>query len=94
MLANAAADSLLSAPVLAFAVAFAASLLKADVSLPDGLYPILSTYLLFAIGLKGGKGLASSPLEDLVGPLLAALAIGHATADQVVELAWVCRLGL
>jgi uncharacterized protein len=93
MLANAAIDSLASAPVLAFAAAFVASLLKADVSLPDGMYAILSTYLLFAIGLKGGKGLAEASFGDLAGPLVAAIAVGLVTPLVAYSLLrWVGRL--
>lgn len=69
-------DSLLSAPVLAFVVAVLAGLARFDLRLPESLPPILSTFLLFAIGLKGGRSIgAASPLE-LLGPLVAVLAIG------------------
>ncbi len=79
MFALAAVDNLLSVPVLAFVVAVVVTLLKGDVRLPDSLYPILSTYLLFAIGLKGGKGLAESSIGDVWAPLLAAVALGVVT---------------
>jgi hypothetical protein len=79
MIASAVVDNIASAPVVAFLIAVVATLVKADLRLPDGLYPILSTYLLFAIGLKGGRALGRSDAADLVAPLVAALALGVIT---------------
>lgn len=50
--------------------------MRADVRLPHGLYVALSSYLLFAIGLKGGAALAASSPVSAAGPLLVALALG------------------
>jgi hypothetical protein len=72
-------DNLLSAPVIAFLVAVIATLAKFELRLPEGLYPILSTYLLFAIGLKGGRAMAESEPGDLWAPLLAAVVLGVIT---------------
>ena len=72
-------DNLLSAPVIAFLVAVVATLAKFELRLPEGLYPILSTYLLFAIGLKGGRAMAESEPGDLWAPLLAAVVLGVLT---------------
>lgn len=71
-------DGLLSAPVLAFAVAVIAGLARFELRLPDALPPILSTFLLFAIGLKGGRSIGGATLIDLLGPLFAVLVIGVA----------------
>ncbi len=79
MLASAVLDSLLTAPVIAFVVALVASLARFEVRLPESLYPILSTYLLLAIGMKGGRALAESSPGDLWKPLLAALVLGVVT---------------
>lgn len=79
MLTGGVLDNLLSAPVLAFLVAFTASLLKGDIRLPEGLYGVLSTFLLLAIGIKGGKGLSEAAFDQLWQPLIAALALGVAT---------------
>lgn len=76
MIATTLADSLLAAPIIAFVVALVATLLKFEVRLPESLYAILSTYLLLAIGLKGGRSLADTSPGDLWLPLLAAIAIG------------------
>jgi hypothetical protein len=72
-------EGLLSAPVVAFVIAVLAGLARFEVRLPESLPPILATFLLFAIGLKGGRSLAMTAPSDLAGPLLAALAIGAIT---------------
>ena len=79
ILAASLADNLLTAPVVAFLVAIAATLLRFDVRLPESLYPILSTFLLLAIGLKGGAALADVEPSEFWKPLLAACALGIAT---------------
>jgi len=72
-------DNLLSPAVLAFVVSLAAALLRFDLRLPEALYPILSSYLLLAIGLKGGRALSDSGLADAWAPLLAAVGLGVVT---------------
>jgi len=72
-------DGLLSAPVLAFILAVLAGLARFEVRLPEALPPVLATFLLFAIGLKGGRSLAATAPAELVAPLVAALAIGIIT---------------
>ena len=94
MIASVVVDNLLSAPVIAFAVAVVATLARFDLKLPDALYPILSTYLLFAIGLKGGRSLADYRPADLAWPVLAALVLGVVTpVIAFVALRAVARLG-
>ncbi len=70
--------NLLSPMVLAFALGIAATLLKSDLRLPESLYTALSTYLLLAIGLKGGVAIAETHLSDLVVPAVATIALGIA----------------
>ena len=72
-------DNILTAPVIAFVVALIATLMRFDLRIPDALYPILSTFLLLAIGIKGGKALSDSSPSELWQPLLAAIAIGVIT---------------
>lgn len=79
MIATTLADNLLTAPVIAFLVALIATLLRFDVRLPESLYPILSTFLLLAIGIKGGKALAASSFSEIWAPLIAALILGVIT---------------
>jgi hypothetical protein len=71
--------NLLSAPVVAFVVAILATLARFELRLPDALPPVLSTFLLFAIGLKGGRSLAAAVPAELVGPLVVTLAVGVLT---------------
>lgn len=87
-------DNLLSAPVLAFVLAVALALARFDVRLPEALPPILSAFLLFAIGLKGGRSLSASTPIELVGPLIAAFAIGAVTpVVAFAAMRGVVRLG-
>lgn len=79
MIASTITDNLLTAPVIAFVVALFATLLKFEIRLPEALYPILSTFLLLAIGIKGGKALAAAPASDLWKPLIAAIILGVVT---------------
>lgn len=79
IVASAVVDNLMSAPVIAFVAAAVATTLKADIRLPDGLYGVLSSYLLLAIGLKGGRALGQSDLAELWQPLIAALVLGVTT---------------
>ena len=72
-------DNLLSAPVVAFIVAVVATLARFDVRLPESLYPILSSFLLLAIGLKGGRAFASTDLSALWRPVLVSFALGIIT---------------
>lgn len=79
MIAASLADNLLTAPVIAFLVAISATLLRFDVRLPESLYPILSTYLLLAIGLKGGTALSDVEPSEFWKPLVAAVLLGILT---------------
>lgn len=79
MIAASVVENLLTAPVLAFVVALVATLARFDLRLPESLYSILSTYLLLAIGLKGGRALAETSLSDIWKPVVAALVLGVAT---------------
>lgn len=79
MIAASLADNLLTAPVIAFLVALVATLLRFEIRLPEALYPILSTYLLLAIGIKGGRALAAASPSEIWKPLIAALLLGIVT---------------
>ncbi len=84
------AANLLSPFVLAFVLGVIAKRLGSNLSLPKDVYDGLSTYLLFAIGLKGGARLAQAPLDQLLAPTGAALALGVITpvvAFAVLRLA-------
>ncbi len=69
---------LLPAPVLFFALGFAAGALRSDLAVPDALAKALSLYLMVAIGLKGGAavaepGAAAGLLPALAGGVLLSL---------------------
>ena len=67
---------LLTAPIVAFVVAMAATLLKVNLRMPESLYPIVSTFLLLGIGLKGGRELSEVSIDSFWKPLLAVLILG------------------
>ena len=91
MIAISLIDNLLTAPLIAFLVALLATLLRFDVRLPEALYPVLSTFLLLAIGIKGGRALGDSSPSELWAPLLAALVLGVIT--PLIAFAAMKRIG-
>lgn len=70
--------NLLSPMVLAFLLGIFAVVIKSDLQIPEQVYTIISIYLLFAIGLKGGFDLAKSNVTDFWGPAAASAVIGGA----------------
>jgi hypothetical protein len=71
--------TLTSPAVLAFLLGVAAAAIRSDVRLPDAVHTAISSYLLLAIGLKGGAGLRAAGLGEVVVPVLAALVLGLVT---------------
>lgn len=67
---------LFSAPIIAFVVAMAATLLKVNLRMPESLYPIVSTFLLLGIGLKGGRELSEVSIDSFWKPLVTVLFLG------------------
>jgi len=65
VISSALTNGLLTAPVIAFLVAMAATFLRCEIRLPDSLYPVLSSFLLLAIGIKGGKALSATSPYDM-----------------------------
>lgn len=65
--------SLLSPMVLAFLLGIIASLIQSDLKIPKDAYSIMTIYLLFAIGLKGGAKLNGVAFGEFWQPLLAAV---------------------
>lgn len=68
--------NLLSPMVLTFVLGIITILVKSDLKIPEQVYSIISIYLLFAIGLKGGFDLARYPTPNFGGALAVALMIG------------------
>lgn len=74
-----AAANLISPIILSFALGLAAALARSDLSVPEAAAKALSIYLLFAIGFKGGVGVAAHGLDaTLVGALLGGAVLSFA----------------
>jgi hypothetical protein len=68
-----AANNLISPIILSFVLGLVAALARSDLSIPEAVAKGMSIYLLFAIGFKGGAGVAAHGVDlTLVGTLLAA----------------------
>jgi hypothetical protein len=65
-----------SPPILFFALGVLSVLMRADLRLPEPIYVGLSTYLLMAIGFKGGVALAEAGLARVWLPGLGAVVLG------------------
>ena len=68
--------NLLSPAVLAFVLGVIAVSVKSDLKIPEQVYGIISIYLLFAIGLKGGFDLAKSSLTEFGIAAIVAVIMG------------------
>lgn len=62
--------------ILFFLFGLVAGLLRSELKLPSALYDSLSIFLLLAIGLKGGQGLATQPLLPLLPQIGAVIVLG------------------
>jgi hypothetical protein len=62
--------------VLFFLLGLTARLVRSDLRLPDGLYDMLSFYLLLAIGLKGGLEISRQPMAELLPQVAACVGLG------------------
>lgn len=72
--------------VFFFVLGLLARLVRSELRLPDGLYDMLSFYLLLSIGLKGGMELSRQPLADLAPQVLACVGLGFAIPWVLVPL--------
>ncbi len=69
-----AADNLISPIILSFVLGLSAAFLRSELSFPEAVARGLSIYLLFAIGFKGGAGVAEHGIDlGLVATLGAAI---------------------
>ncbi|MFZ9628286.1 MAG: sodium-dependent bicarbonate transport family permease [Ilumatobacteraceae bacterium] len=88
-------ENLTAPAVLCFVIGVLAVALRGDLRLPDQVGSLLSTYLLLAIGLKGGMRLQETHVSELWAPLLATLALGVLTPTLAFAVARrVARLGV
>jgi len=69
---------MLDVVVLFFLFGMLAGLVRSELKLPPALYDTLSLFLLLAIGLKGGVGLAQQPLLPLLPQLALVILLGVA----------------
>lgn len=65
----------LNPPILFFFLGLAAVFVKSDLEIPAPIPKILSLYLLFAIGFKGGVGLATGGLQTRIVVILIAAVV-------------------
>lgn len=68
--------NLLSPMLLAFILGIIAVRVNSDLKIPQQAYDIISIYLLFSIGLKGGFDLAKSSLAAFTLPAIAGIGLG------------------
>jgi len=73
---NLASVNLTSVAVLVFVLGFFGARINSDVRIPEPVYQMISIYLLFGIGLKGGQALKSVTIDSFLKPALATLALG------------------
>jgi uncharacterized protein len=74
-----AGENLLSPIILSFVLGLIAALARSDLSFPEAIAKGLSIYLLFAIGFKGGAGVAVHGVDArLVAALLTGIALSLA----------------
>ena len=71
-----ATTNLTSVAVLVFFLGFLASRINSDMRIPEPIYQMISIYLLFGIGLKGGHGLKSTTFSSFALPAVATIAMG------------------
>jgi hypothetical protein len=62
--------------VLVFILGFIGARIKSDVRIPEQIYQMISIFLLFGIGLKGGHALREVSFTSFAGPALATLGLG------------------
>lgn len=74
-----AASNLISPIILSFALGLLAAFARSDLTIPEAIAKGMSIYLLFAIGFKGGAGVAAHGLDaTLIGALLAGFVLSAA----------------
>jgi hypothetical protein len=84
-------DNLASPLVLAFILGFGCQAAGGNIRLADTARDTVSTFLLLAIGLKGGEALAQASWGSLALPLLATVLVGLATC---LSSFWIARATL
>ena len=75
-LTSVAIANLTSVVVLVFVLGFIGARIKSDLRIPEPVYQLISIFLLFGIGLKGGHALKETAFESFALPAIATLALG------------------
>jgi hypothetical protein len=83
--------NLISPIVLAFVLGTIAGFIRSELELPEPVLKLLSIYLLFSIGLVGGRELAKAELSAIAGLVVAAAAL--TLAIPVLSFIVLRRLG-
>jgi hypothetical protein len=73
-----ALTNLTSVAVLVFILGFLGARIKSDVRIPEAVYQMISIFLLFGIGLKGGNALKGTSFSNFAGPAIATVLLGIA----------------
>ena len=80
-------DNLASPLVLAFLLGFASQAAGGKIRLAESARETIATFLLLAIGLKGGEALGNAPLQSLALPLLVTVLAGLVTCLSAFSIA-------
>jgi hypothetical protein len=83
--------NLLSPIVLAFVLGAIAGFIRSELELPEPVLKLLSIYLLFSIGLVGGRELAQAAFSEIAGLVVAAVIL--TLAIPVIAFVVLRRLG-
>ena len=73
-----AITNLTSVAVLVFILGFLGARIKSDVRIPEPVYQLISIFLLFGIGLKGGNALKGTSFSSFAAPAIATIILGIA----------------
>jgi len=68
-------ENLISPITLAFLLGIIATLIRSDLEIPEPVIRIFAIFLLFSIGLQGGRELATADLSNMLGAVLVTAAI-------------------
>ena len=97
-------ENLISPITLAFLMGIVATLIRSDLEIPEPVFRIFAIFLLFSIGLQGGRELQTVELSNVMGavavtaaivlliPLMAFLVARHVIKLSIVDAAGVAAL--
>ncbi len=68
-------ENLISPITLAFLLGIVATLIRSDLEIPEPVIRIFAIFLLFSIGLQGGRELATADLSNVFGAVLVTTAV-------------------